>query len=175
MLGEQAKTSYVNDRMAEMLGYTADEMLGRSMYDFMDDESRIEAERNFQKRRDGIKEKHDFRFRRKDGTDLWAIVSTNPIINDNDVFMGVVGLVTDITDRKMTEEQLRESQAQLVEAQRLAQIGSWEWDIVQNKITWSDELYRIFGLKPQEFDRTFESYLNRIHPDDRELVVNIVE
>ncbi|MDQ3751255.1 MAG: PAS domain S-box protein [Acidobacteriota bacterium] len=175
ILDEQAKTSYVNDRMAEILGYTADEMLGRSMYDFMDDESRIEAERNFQKRRNGIKEQHDFRFRRKDGTDLWAIVSTNPIMNDNNVFVGAVGLITDITDRKLIEEKLHESEARLVEAQRIARIGSWEWDIVQNKITWSNELYRVFGLEPQEFDGTFESYLNRIHPDDRELVVNIVE
>jgi PAS domain S-box-containing protein len=106
MLDEQARTSYVNDRMAEILGYTADEMLGYSMYDFMDDEARIEAERYFKKRQDGIKEQHDFRFRRKDGTDLWAIVSSSPIIGDNGVFMGAVGLITDITDRKQAENTL---------------------------------------------------------------------
>ena len=110
MLDEQANTNYVNERMAEILGYTADEMLGRSMYDFMDDESRVEAEKNFQKRQRGIKEKHDFRFRRKDGTDLWAIVSTNPIISADNVFVGVVGLVTDITKRKLMEEKLRENE-----------------------------------------------------------------
>jgi PAS domain S-box-containing protein len=171
MLDEQAKTSYVNDRMAEILGYTADEMLGHSMYDFMDDESRIEAERNFQKRRDGIKEKHDFRFRRKDGTNLWAIVSANPIISDNDVFMGVVGLVTDITDRKLMEAKLRESEAQLIEAQRIAQIGSWMLDMKTKTITWSDELFRIFGYKPDEIVPSYEAYLRIVHPDDRDFVL----
>ena len=110
MLDEQANTNYVNERMAEILGYTADEMLGRSMYDFMDDESRVEAEQNFQKRQRGIKEKHDFRFRHKDGTDLWAIVSSNPIMSADNVFVGVVGLVTDITKRKLMEEKLRENE-----------------------------------------------------------------
>lgn len=110
MLDEQANTNYVNERMAEILGFTADEMLGRSMYDFMDDESRVEAEKNFQKRQRGIKEKHDFRFRRKDGTNLWAIVSSNPIMSADNVFVGVVGLVTDITKRKLMEEKLRENE-----------------------------------------------------------------
>jgi len=60
--------------------------------------------------------------------------------------------------------------ARLAEAQELAHIGSWEWDMVADRVTWSDELYRIYGFEPQSIDITYERYLERIHPDDREPV-----
>ncbi|MFO0794517.1 MAG: PAS domain S-box protein [Candidatus Brocadiaceae bacterium] len=65
---------------------------------------------------------------------------------------------------------LEESKASLVEAQRIAHLGNWEWDIVENETSRSDEVYHIFGLSPREFDVTHETFLNCIHPDDRELV-----
>ncbi|HET7819853.1 MAG TPA: ATP-binding protein, partial [Bacteroidia bacterium] len=64
---------------------------------------------------------------------------------------------------------------QLAEAQWLAHVGSWEWDITTNKIEWSDELYRIFGLHPQQFDATYESFLKHIHPDDQTHVNSIIQ
>ncbi|MGH9264476.1 MAG: ATP-binding protein [Acidimicrobiales bacterium] len=70
---------------------------------------------------------------------------------------------------RLVEEQRRREQ-RLAEAQRVAHLGSWEWDVVANRLTWSDELYRIFGLEPDELDPTYEGYLARIHPDDRSLV-----
>ncbi len=65
---------------------------------------------------------------------------------------------------------LAESEARLTEAQRIAHIGSWEWDIVGNELYWSNEIYRIFGLLPQEFGATYEAFLNCVYPDDREFV-----
>jgi len=65
---------------------------------------------------------------------------------------------------------LTRSEARLAEAQRIAHIGNWEWDIVGNELYWSDEIYRIFGLLPQEFGATYEAFLNCVHPDDREFV-----
>ncbi|HEX2031185.1 MAG TPA: GAF domain-containing protein [Actinomycetota bacterium] len=76
----------------------------------------------------------------------------------------------ELAERRRAEEALRRREAQLAEAQHIAHIGSWEWDIPANVVTWSDELYRIFGLGPQEFAATYESYLDRIHPDDRDRV-----
>ena len=110
MLDEEARTSYVNRRMADMLGYTVEEMQGRLMFDFMDAVARAEAERNFQKRRQGVMEQHDFRFRRKDGTDLWTIVSAAPVLDENGSFISVLGMITDITERKRAEDALRESE-----------------------------------------------------------------
>ena len=71
-------------------------------------------------------------------------------------------------------EELQKRGTQLIEAQQIAHVGSWEWDIAPDKVTLSDELYRIFGLMPQEFGATYESYLNCVHPDEREKVSEFV-
>lgn len=113
LLDAEAKTSYVNQRMADMLGYNADEMIGCSLFDFMDEAARQDAEQNFERRRQGIQEQHDFRFRRKNGTDLWAIVSPNPMVRSDGKFLGVLGMITDITERKQAEEEMKQFTAKL--------------------------------------------------------------
>ena len=75
-------------------------------------------------------------------------------------------------ERKVDERtrQLSASEARLAEAQHVAHIGSWEMDIVHNRLTWSEEMYRIFGLEHDEFGGIYEAFLNTLHPDDRDLV-----
>lgn len=65
------------------------------------------------------------------------------------------------------ETALAQALQRLGEVEALAQLGSWEWDVIADHVVWSDELYRIFGLKPDEFDATFSGYLSRLHPDDQ--------
>jgi PAS domain S-box-containing protein len=69
-----------------------------------------------------------------------------------------------------TLRHLDDSEAQLAEAQRIAHFGSWEWDMQTGTVTWSDELYRIYGITPEEYTPSYEGYLGRVHPDDREHV-----
>jgi PAS domain S-box-containing protein len=83
-------------------------------------------------------------------------------------------LNVEIAYRKQAEEGLRESQARLLKAQRIAQLGNWNWDIVSGCLHWSDEIYRVFGLTPQQFDATYEAFLESVHPDDRTHVVESV-
>ena len=76
----------------------------------------------------------------------------------------------EITKRKQAEESLRRSEERLKRAQEIAHLGSWELDLIDNRLVWSDEVYRIFGLEPQEFVSTYGAFLERVHPDDREAV-----
>jgi PAS domain S-box-containing protein len=73
----------------------------------------------------------------------------------------------DITKRKQAHEALQENEKRLNRSQEIAHLGSWELDLIHNQLIWSDEVYRIFGLKPQEFGATYEAFLNAIHPNDR--------
>jgi PAS domain S-box-containing protein len=102
-----AKTTYVNAKMADMLGYSEADMLGKSVFDFMDDTARQEAIQRFEHRQQGLGEIHDFRFRRKDGSDLWAIVSTTVMTDEAGHFLGSLGMITDITQRKQIEFDLQ--------------------------------------------------------------------
>ncbi len=76
----------------------------------------------------------------------------------------------EVRDRIRAEESLRESRARLSEAQRMAHLGNWDWDIVGDTLWWSDEIYRIFGRNPGEFGATYEDFLSCVHPDDRKSV-----
>jgi PAS domain S-box-containing protein len=87
----------------------------------------------------------------------------------------VFGVALDITDRKLAEREARRREAQLAEAQHIARIGSYEWDVQTNQVHRSDELLRIFGRTAKEFPATLEAYLERVHPDDRESTRTIIE
>jgi PAS domain S-box-containing protein len=81
----------------------------------------------------------------------------------------------DVSERTAREAKLRASQSQLAEAQRLAHIGSWEWDIEEDEVSWSDELYRIYGLEPERALASYNSFLERVHPEDRSYVDEVVK
>ena len=82
-----------------------------------------------------------------------------------DRLAALVGSIND--EARRGELALRENAELLNQAQEIAHLGSWELDLRTNQLTWSDEVYRIFGFKPQEFAATYEAFLDRVHPDDR--------
>ena len=114
------KITFANNRIAEMLGYKVEEMYGRSLFQFMDSESARIARNYIERRRQGIKERHDFKFIRKDGSDLWVIVSATPMFNSEGEYTGVLRMITDISDlynqlqlRKKAEFELRNTLKEL--------------------------------------------------------------
>ena len=116
IIDAEARTTFVNRKMAQMFGYTESEMMGCTLYDFMDEEEIAIAEYNFERRRQGVSEQHDFRFLRKDGSSIWTMLSTNPLFNDQGGFIGALAMVTDVTERKQAEQE----REQLLARERVA-------------------------------------------------------
>jgi len=128
MIAADATTTFVNPKMARLLGYEVAEMLGHSMYDFMDERARADAEENMRRRARGISEQHDFRLSRKDGSDLWTAMSTSPIVDAEGRIAGALAMVTDITERRRAEEALRQSEERFRSLTVLSSDLYWEQD-----------------------------------------------
>jgi len=146
VLDAYANTTYVNQRLSEMLGYTIEEMLGRSLFNFMDNLAQVNAAKNFAQRQRGINEEYDYKFLRKDGSEIWTIISTNPIVDKNGKFIGVLGMLTDITERKHSEEKIREQAALLnITTDAILVRGQ------NNQILfWNQGAERLYGWKAEE-------------------------
>lgn len=106
----------------------------------------------------------------RDGAAVRVQAWASPIVDDAGQVCGAVSAFTDITHRKTVEESSEESARQLREAQSVARMGSWNWDIAANTVTWSEELSHIFGLQPRPHPVTYERFLEWIHPYDRQMV-----
>jgi len=111
----------------------------------------------------------------KDGNEYQIADSAAPIKDDQGYIHGVIAVFRDVTEEYKKNQQIKENKDLLAKSQEIAHVGSWELDLKQNKLIWSDEVYRIFGLEPQEFEATYEAFLNIVHPDDREAVSDAYE
>ena len=112
IIDRDTRTTFVNDKMSSMLGYTVEEMSGKKIEDFTSDFDLPLLHSNLDRHRDGVRMRHDFRFRRKDGRHLWCIISATPILDDKGDFAGGVAMITDITERKRAEDELNEAKSQ---------------------------------------------------------------
>ena len=319
-----SETTYVNEKMAEMLGYNREELIGRFIWDFADEEDKGIFQVKLANRKQGIDEVYELKLIRGDGSYFCVLISAKAFFDECGKFAGSLGMFTDITERKKMEEALRlsniynrslieasldplvtigregkitdvngsteqitgysgndligtdfsdyftepekastgykqvfiddevrdypleiqhkdghltpvlynasvyknengevigvfasarnmaglkkaeealkkvqdnleklvqertiqlekaynslkESEAGLAEAQRIAHIGSWDWDLVNGVVNWSDELYRIYGRDPHKSGATYDELLNYVHPDDRDNVDNVIK
>jgi PAS domain S-box-containing protein len=108
VVDDEGRTTFVNSRMAEMLGYTADEMVDKSLFLFMDEEWKAVAEKKLGRRRMGIVEQYEFKFHRKDGSELWTTIAASPISDKDGRYAGSLMMVTDVTEHKRADEALAE-------------------------------------------------------------------
>jgi two-component system cell cycle sensor histidine kinase/response regulator CckA len=107
----------------------------------------------------------EFRLRRADGEYRWILDTGVPRYRHGE-FIGFIGSCIDLTERKLIEERLRGSETRLKDAQRLARVGSWERDVESGHAYWSDEMFRIYGLR-NGAPPTFSAFLNYVYPEDR--------
>jgi two-component system, cell cycle sensor histidine kinase and response regulator CckA len=106
----ESLTTYVNPRMAQMLGYAVPEMLGKHLFEFMDDQGVRQAEANLERRRRGVADEHAFTFRRSDGGSLEALLETAPIVNADGSYTGAVASVIDLAQKRLAADLLREDE-----------------------------------------------------------------
>ncbi|MGZ3693825.1 MAG: PAS domain S-box protein [Bdellovibrionota bacterium] len=103
LINETGVTTFVNGKMASMLGYLPAEMLNKSLFDFMDEEQKAIALRNMNRRREGVREHHDFILRHKGGRRIWTVMAASPTYNKEGKFSGALAMVSDVSLKKQNE------------------------------------------------------------------------
>ncbi|GEM_PF-2708047 len=174
---EDLRYTYVSPKVRDMLGYQADEVLGRYLWDFMEPEEARRVRAEFMRAAAegsplGLFENVNVR---KDGTCVVVETSAAPVFSADGAFSGFRGVDRDITGKRLAEEDLRKSRASLATAQRIARMGSWDWDMTRGEVSWSDEMYRVFGSEPGGLRPSYEALLCLAHPVDREAVKRSID
>lgn len=176
-----------NPAAERMLGYRAGDLIGREtpllFHDpdqvadrarLFGDELGMTLEPGFEvfiaHARRGLVNEFEWTYVRKDGGRLPALLSVTALRDDQDAITGYLGIAQDISERKLAEKSLLISHDLLNEAQRIALIGSWSLDLRGNRLEWSDEIFRIFEIDPNQFGASYQAFLNAVHPDDRDSV-----
>ena len=166
---------YANDKFCDISGYARDEIIGQNHRilrssehtpEFYDDLWRtIAAGKTWQ---------GEIKNLQKGGGYYWVKATIVPFLNELGKPFQYVAIRTDITERKKAEETLHETTDRLLNSQQIAHVGSWDWDIVGGGLEWTDEIFNIFGRSRDDFDSTYEHFLECIYPDDRDEVVAAV-
>ncbi|HKD46011.1 MAG TPA: MASE1 domain-containing protein [Candidatus Angelobacter sp.] len=144
MIDGDFRTTFVNARMAEMLGYTPAEMLGRQPFDFLFPEDVARKQADLERRKQGVREVFYTRYRKKDGSELWAVLSASPFFSSKGKFVGALAMHSDVTLLRKTEETLRRNE-KLITAGRLAASISHE---VNNPLEAVINLLYLLKLQP---------------------------
>lgn len=167
----------VNQKLCDIVGYTREEMLERTFQTITTVKDRPQLQTSVRQLLAGEIKNYSLenRYICKDGSVAWANVAVSLMHEPNGEPKCFIYVAEDISDRKRAELALVKSEHALAEAQRLAHVGNWSFDLLTRELTWSDETFRIYGLDPTQSEPTEEQHLQQLHPDDREKVLRSVE
>ena len=157
-----------NHAATRLFGYTAEEVIGKPITLLIPPERYDEEPSILERIRRGERIDHyETIRRRKDGSLLDVSLTVSPIRDVKGNIVGASKISRDITRRKRVEVALRESEQRLRLATQTGKLGVWDWDIGTNQVSWSDSLYAIHGVRPDEFDGTMEGFASLVHPEDQ--------
>lgn len=176
LVSKDGNILYTSESIKNVLGYTPGELEGLGIAPFLHPDDFDYFMNNFQEliTKPGSQIVLNYRVKHKDGSWAWLeTVGVNHINTPN--IHALVGNFRNITDRKQSEEKLKDNEARLNLALEAGEIGVWDWDIVSNRIKWTDKVYEIHELEKENFDVGFDNYVTRIHPDDKKKVEDAIE
>lgn len=164
-----AYTTYVNRRMEQMLGYEPGEMQGRQIYEFMEPAMRPQAEARMEERRQGIRYVHEFPLKRKDGTQVWMLLSASPLVDESGALTGTLGMLADISALKRAQAAARDAERRLEFALSAANMVAWEWEPGSGRSFHRGSTDLLGSPQwPEEFFRV-------LHPEDAPTIKEMVE
>lgn len=172
---------YSNDKLSDIIGYSQQELNTKSnvIADLVheDDHPVIrESLEKLRKAKDKEVISYTYRIRKKTGEYSWLRNYESVFKRDEQgSVIETIGITLDVNKEMETTLALRKTEAIYKQAEELANIGNWNWDIKNNKLEWTDQLYRIYGLEPQSEEMTIERFLSFIDPDDRDMIMQGVQ
>ncbi|MFW9996111.1 MAG: PAS domain S-box protein [Candidatus Odinarchaeota archaeon] len=171
-IDKNARTTYVNPRMAEILGYTASEMAGKHLFTFMDERGVELAAQHLERREQGIQERHEFEFLKKDGTRVYTIIDTSPLRDDEGNYAGAIAAVADITKEKEREKALLESE------KKFRELAEKSPNLIfinkKGRVVYANEqCEHLTGYSRKEFYASEFDFFSLIAPEYREMVQKI--
>jgi PAS domain S-box-containing protein len=183
MIDPDGRAASWNEGVKRVLGYDEEDFLGTPASDLFTQSDLFKGVPQYElaEARARGQANNDRWMVRKDGSRFWASGITTALRDEDGRLLGFTKVMRDDTPRRRVEMQLRRNQRSLSAAQRIAHIGNWELqlsnlkDLEQNVLTWSDEVYRIFGFKPGEFVPTNQRFFQSVHPDDRQAIADNVK
>jgi len=172
LLSPQGVIQRVNAYFQRLTGYGSDEVRGKDWFDtFLPERDRDRIRSLFAAASLGSPTRGNVNAIVIRGGEEREIEWSDTVIRDESGQMtSLLAIGVDITDRKKAEAALQASQTMLLEAQQIAGIGSWELDLIDDRLTWSDQIYKTFELDKDRFSASYEAFLNTVHPDDRDAV-----
>jgi PAS domain S-box-containing protein len=169
-------TNFANKKICEMLECTPEEMMGKPLFDFMDEEGKAIALDILESQKTQAKPTFEFKFITKSKREIWTSISSSPIFSDEGEYSGSMAMVTEITERMEDEKKLVALSQRLLLATDSANIGIFDWDMVSNKLIWDANMYALYGITADNKDNPIEISDNALYPDDKiELANNLEE
>ena len=173
----EGELRFLSPSIRALTGFEPEEIAGKSGFDFVhpDEVGHVRQFLSDLLDSDEPATSRPYRTRRKDGDYVWIESTARAYRDEAGEVIEVQASARDVSKRVEAEQRLRESRRMMARAEKMASFGSWEWDLRSRKVTWSDELFRIFRRDPATFTPSYDGYFEHVAPEDLERVKGIVE